>query len=437
MSILNLQMSRGVLYAFNGTEIRTGMGRKGEPFVASPWADMVAEFNRLFVAAGPDNPVRVIDLDLSSRNTTATVDDQGYLLRAGCMASHKGVMYAGNVPETDGAHVSRLRWSAFGEPENFTPFGVGNYQAFQDVGDPLEPIVRLVSAGNDLYIFKRHSVWLVSGVGADYVGPETIFCVSTQVGLVGPNAVTTDGQMIKFISDGGVYAINERSIKRIYENVWQQMDWRPREHWSVCSITEDFSNGRVYILMPTDNKENTEVLVKSEYNKWSKWSWGRNMTIVKAIPGQPEAYFGDAWDGVYTVDAAKRTDFAQNELINSTWDSGWLQLDKKQRRCLLRTIELMLRQEGEFFLKVELFKDMNMVADDVKCFMMNGKDRAVTDGAITDSDSTASFDNYYQHFLDVTGSAYAVRIRISVYPEINNRFKILQVKLGYIATGGI
>jgi hypothetical protein len=437
MSILNLQKSRGVLYAFNGTKLLTAEGQKGDAFTSSTWADLEASFNRLFVATGSSNIVRVIDLDLTSRDTTATVDLYGYKLRAGCMTMHKGLMYAGNIPETDGEHVSRLRWSAFGEPENFTPFGAGNYQSFQDVGDPLDPIVRLVSVGNDLYIFKRNSVWMASGVASDFVGPETIYSISTQVGLVGANAVTTDGQMVKFISDGGIYALVNRTVKKIYDDVWQQFDWRPREHWGACSITEDFANDRVYSVMPTENKTDTEVYVKSEYDRWSKWTWTRNMTLVKAISGQADAYFGDEWDGVYTPDETKRADFSSNDRIDSTWDTGWVQPSKQQMRCLLRSIEFMVRQEGEFYLKIEVFKDMNMVAEDVKYIQLNGKDVVVTDRAVTDSSSTASYDNYYHHFVDITSSAYAVRIRVSTYAQANNRFKILQTKLGYIERGGV
>lgn len=435
--IQNIQKSRGVLYAFNGEKLMNSEGQVGDSYNTASWADLVASFNRLFIAAGTGNITRMIDLDGTSRNLTAVVDSSNYPLKAGCIESHRGVFFAGNVPETDGEHLSRLRWSKFGEPENFSPFGPANYQAFQDVGDPMEPIIRLLSVGNNLYIFKRNSIWMAYGASSDFVGPEQIRAITTQVGLVGSNALSSDGSMVKFVSDGGFYSITEETVKEIYKELRQQITWRDKAIFGICAAANDLSNGRMYFLIPKESSEDTEIFVKSEFSKWSKYSWGsRNMSLVKTIPGENAAFFGDFWDGVYTFDDTKRSDFSGEEIITSVWDTGWFAPDKM--RVLVRSLELLLRQEGKFAIKVECFKDMNLVPEDTRYLILDQKDpMSSTDIAVTDRDSTASYDDYFPFFMDLSGNAYVVRFRFSLMNQVHSRFKIFQAKLGYIPRGGI
>jgi len=430
MTITNFAKFNGKTYAHNGVDVIAVDGNAITNLIKSSWCDFAEMFTRLFVAPGKENEVWVIE-GTTARVTTAKTSASA-ILKANCVVNHRGLMFAGNIREADGDHVARIRWSDFEDPENFTPWGVGNYQAFQDVGDLGEPIIRLVSFQNDLYIFKENSVWLASGIASDQVGPETLRNINATDGLVGHNAIAQDERVIKFVSGGSIYEVADYNFKPVYNNIFQALRWRSRSLWSSISMAHDEANDRIYLLLPRYNPQNEECYVRGG-KEWTAWKWKRNMSVVKCLPGENQPYFGDYWNGVYTLDPNKRADFVTNEPINPVYDTNWIDLGGRSNS--IRSLQLVTRSEGDFTMTVEVFHDLNMVAYQTITKVLNSDD-AVTDVAVTDVDSTANYDNYIPHFLDLSGNAKKIRIRISCN-GLYNRFRIHEIKLGFIPRGGI
>jgi len=432
MTIRNFAKFNSKVYAFADTKVITSDGTAISGLTKHDWCDFAELFSKLFVTPGKENDMWVIE-GTTARLTTAKTSASA-IVKADCCVNHRGLLFVGNLREVDGDHVARIRWSKTGEPENFTPWGAGNYQSFQDVGDLNEPIIRLISFQNDLYIFKQNSIWLASGIASDQVGPETLRNINSTYGLVGPNAITQDERMIKFLSIGAIVAIQGAyNFKQIYQGMYQNLDWRDRSLWGSISITQDIANDRFLMLLPRYNLQNEECYVKGQGDQWTAWKWRRDMSVVKYLPGEKQPHFGDYWNGVYTFDSTKRADFVTNESIDPVFDTSHYDLGGRSNS--IRSLQLVTRSEGDYNLTVDVYHDLNLSPHETLTRELNSED-AITDEAVTDVDSTANFDNYIPHFLDLDGNAKKIRLKISA-TGLYNRFKIHEIKLGYIPRGGI
>jgi hypothetical protein len=439
--ITNFAHFRKIVFAHDGKEIISNYGVEipASRLLPADTCSFAAVNNRLMIAAGNTNKVWTTDV-LTHRETTATTS-AGFVLQAKCLANHRGILYAGNLVEADGAHKNRIRWSAFGEPENFTPWGASNYQNFEDVGDPEEEIVAMASWGNNLYIFKEDTIWVAIGIATDFVGPEIMKQINSRFGLVGANAVCTYHDGVRFLSEGGIYLIKDLNFQSVYPELWPYLSERDKSYWYRASMDIFPETDELVLLVPGDNEFKNDCFVRSSTKQWGQWSWpSRSMTVVKAVvnsEGTPLLMFGDEWDGVYRFDKNKRNDFETEEWLESAWDTGWTSLLNKTeaKKKLARSIEPIIRQEGDFLMQVEVYFDMNLVPSQTKWLTMKS-DAIVTDAGVTDRSSTASYDNYIQHFLDINGSAKWIRIVFKT-PGDNNRFKLLSAAIGCIEKGGI
>lgn len=440
--ITNMIEAFGVMFAHDGKDIITSDGKVSRDwdFPKSDWSDFIIAYNKVMVTVGTGHPVMVIegDPEPSIRQTTAVVSDTGDPLIAKHLCMHRGIVFAGNTVEDAGTpYVNRLRWSAPQEPENFAAFGAGNYQSFENIGSNDEEIMRLVPLGNDMYIFKRDSVWVAVGIATDTISPEYIREVTADHGLLASGAVTVIDDYIIFVSDGGIFKVKDWKIQEVEKDLWTYIEPRPKDFMGKCWLEFDGTNRRLGLIVPTDTENEHELLMRSARGQWSKWLMGtRSPTSLRYMRSAKAMFFGDFWDGVYKLDSTKRADFYYDEFIESKWDTGWID-PSDSYVCLMRSLEIMVRQEGQFKLAVDVYHDMAMYPYQTKVITLSNNEADTDYNAVTDSSRTATYDQYIHHFMDLSGHASKVRFKFRLVRKTNNRFRINNPRFGYIERSGI
>lgn len=107
------------------------------------------------------------------------------------------------------AGKSRLHWSAPGDPENYAASSGGGFQDL-DINDGSEGM-GIAIVGGAAFLFKRHSVWMMTGVGP----PSDTFAfrkIAVADGCVGPRTIVEMGNMAVWLSDTGVYGVSEAGV---------------------------------------------------------------------------------------------------------------------------------------------------------------------------------------------------------------------------------
>ena len=437
--ITNIYQYKNRALFHDGTLVRSPLGTEIGTLNSANWCDFTSAIGKVFVAAGyqSDNPVYVGD-GPSFRITTAETD-VGFKLRCAALVQHRGILYAGNVIDSDGSHVARLRWSAFGEPENFTPWGAGNYLNFQDVGDVDEAILRLFSFNNDLVIMKEHSIWIASGVASNEQGdisPANLRCVNTEYGLAGPKAAHRHAEKIVFLSNGGLMELySDYSSKRVGTQFWQAIKDLPREKWVNACVEGDPSTETTYVGFPVYGSEIENWFVLNITGKWTRWNFTRNMSVCSVIEdnqGAWHTYFGDYSDGVYEMQPDLRVDFAVADAILATYETGWIDLG---RTTLLRSLEFLARAEGKHEIYIDVYHDMSMDPFETKTLSLDAGDTIF--GTKLDGDmKTATYTNFYPYIVDLSGHCRRVKFKIRTINKYD-RFAIQQMKVGIIPRSGI
>ena len=415
------------------------------PMHDANFCDFTTALNRLYASAGLDSDNPVIVSDGPAWHIVTAETSAGFKLSCVTIANHKGIMYAGNTMEADGRKPARLRWSAFGEPENFSPYGAGSYLAFCDVGDVDEPILKIFSFQNDLVILKRKTVWVASGVASNEQGditPGNLRCINTEFGVTNPKACAAHSDGVYMIADSGVWMINgNMQFKKIDKDFWQLIEGLPRDRWQTCALENDVANGILYLGFPTFGHQNEFYLIRNPTGKWTRWTFPKNMSCVRAVVdnvGVYHLYFGDYDDGVSEVVANLRTDFGAEIAIASTYETEWIDL---QKSTLLRSLEVMIRQEGSHTMYVDVYHDLSQTPHETVIISESAGDPTLgtmqTPTPLTGPTAqTAQYASFYALAAPLNGHARRVKFKFRTADQFD-RFNILQVKVGYIPRSGI
>ena len=125
--------------------------------------------------------------------------------------SHKGHLIAGNIYMASGwnsigsgTHESLVWWSAFDQAETFGSFlDTPQYKGtgYKYLYDTSGPIVKILSAGDIIYVFKENSIYVGEGP------PFTFTLFSKEVGCPYPNSTLFLDHVVYFMSNHGPTAI--------------------------------------------------------------------------------------------------------------------------------------------------------------------------------------------------------------------------------------
>ena len=442
--------SGGYLRYFDHNNIPQPITGFPDPVTASFMCDF-SEFNGLlFVCPNYDanSVVYVISYDsdlktYSARTTTATTG-QDQKLQAGLMIKHRDVMFAARIRDTASGMTlaaNRVRWSAFDEPENFDPWGTeGNpsWMNYVDLGENNDPIMRMVSFKNDLFVFKQKSTWLISGF-ADFgagLAPEVVREINHELGITGPYAVSWDEEKIVFISEMGIFKFNGQYFTKMDGDIWEYFRDIPRNClWHACVNNEDDMD-RYHILLPRNGQTIDDDFVLCEDGRWSRWEFPAPVTFMKTDVDESQKYYTVLGTSTGVL-MGRGEDFnidVDPEMVQVTWASDWITLGyagMKQPRSL----ELLIAARGDFPLTVEVTTEFGtQVVQTTTIKQLESAYPVLDSTAITDSTPvTMDRDNFFPWIIDLMlGSCRRVKFKIS-----GPLLTIHEAKIGYRKGTGI
>jgi hypothetical protein len=142
-------------------------------------------------------------------------------VKSSLVCTHLQYLFHADTVESATRHFSRVRWSHPGEPMDFRTAD------FIDVGEGQDNdmITALISAYGNLFIFKRFSVWMLTGVG-----PTTwsIQKIASGIGTANKNAAVASMNGVFFFDEmRGAHMVTyaKSSSGRVWqaEPVWQKL----------------------------------------------------------------------------------------------------------------------------------------------------------------------------------------------------------------------
>lgn len=201
---------------------------------------------------------------------------------------------------------NRIYFSKFNQPEAVP---LVNYI---DIGTKDEPIERILSLRDYLFIMKTDGIYMLSGEN----GIFTVRMLDTEKILCPDSAVVLNNQ-IYLLSTSGVVTVNENSpmiIARMIENKFQILNLF-RANVRRLGFGVSYTDDRAYLLwIPTDSVD--EVSTQAfRYNilekMWTRWTKSATCGLVIGN-NQPLMYIGDGVRPIVMQERKNldRTDFA-------------------------------------------------------------------------------------------------------------------------------
>lgn len=277
-----------------------------------------------------------------SDNTTTTVSIQQWTSAETELTKPGGLYAVCSVPQGDVmefhegrlfvASGTTLYWSERGTPEVFHPLA---RLAFQDpVG-----ITALRSHGGRLLVAGRSNLWSLSGSfdmdlagAADYTGKH----LSSGIGVVGRQAITTFGTIAYFLSDNGFYSQqgDEAPVAKTDEFIEPVID-KVNDGWvSEACVTYNPSSGEVLCAIPVRDAQNPGqnqrmIVYRPKGDTWGYWQ-GRFSWIGLAYDdGESLDLFATDYNGnVLRMDYGHGDGLQGNEAYGKTVAGSAQQVDE-------------------------------------------------------------------------------------------------------------
>lgn len=289
--------------------------------------------------------------------------------RAGCLATHNGVMWAANLFEVSDLtqHQSRIRWSHPGFPEDWRT----NDYIDIDPDDGSGPIRQIVPFQERLMVFKDRSVYAIHGFPPNGFSVQNI---TKDVGASSLQGVVATEQAVYFEDRSrGTMAYDGKSIEWIFEKLYPLIEdsiANPALHGSSAL---GWFNQRLWVSMPwlQDPYNNTfQTVVYDPRLNGGKGAWTRytqNDSIVWTFfreTGGAEHFLGS--EGLYVfetdVDGLFQDDrVAANPTleIRGYYQTRWHDANNFALRKRWKRPEIVLRDNANLQLLVDVYTDYN------------------------------------------------------------------------------
>ena len=227
--------------------------------------------------------------------------------KARTLATVRDFVVMGDINESSTNYANRVRWSALGDPTNWT-IGTSTQSDYQDIfgGGNVQAIV----GGEYGLIFMKRSIHRMN-----YVGSPLIFQfdeIASNRGLAARDAVTKIGNMVFFLDRDGFYMYDGRALQPIGAGKVDRYFWSNCAFGSTDRITcaADPINGLVAwsYISNTDTTGNPDRVIV--YN-WRTGRWSEFRAAHQLI--------GDITTIEYTVE--------QLDTVNANLDNHTISFD--------------------------------------------------------------------------------------------------------------
>ena len=191
----------------------------------------------------------------------------------------------GYVTEGGTTSPRRIKWSAVGNPEDFTLANGGGISEMLDTPDFLSGLKLL---RDRLFIFKEQSIWELS-----YVGSPKIFeprMIVEKIGTVAPKSIVSMGDRLIFFGNDNVYAFDGAQLEPIAK---QMVPVFFDSETSIVTVGKlNRACGRAikelnqyWLSLPVEGSTLPNRLYKYDFNS-NAWAWQNyDITALAAFQG--------------------------------------------------------------------------------------------------------------------------------------------------------
>lgn len=234
-------------------------------------------------------------------NDSLTAPVGTFLPTAKYIAAFQGSVWVANTKESGTVFANRVRFSHPNQPGDWRSFDFFDV----DTGLDGDAITGLVPFGDRLLIFKRRSVYAVSGTGPD---DFQVYPITQEVGAIDQRAiVNTDVGVFFFSWPEGVFLYDGDTVRRQSERIQPIIDqgnvpasaqglirlgWSNRRLWVSVPWRENAVdaaptvNTRTYVLDPSLSKQGSWTVYGFGVGTMEVLTMASNLQFIGASPGQ-------------------------------------------------------------------------------------------------------------------------------------------------------
>lgn len=225
-------------------------------------------------------------------------------------AGTTGFFITDTVSSTNDERPNRVFYSKTGQPEAVP------LTNFIDIGRRDDPIQRILSLRDNLFVLKRESVHIITGTTAPNFGARLL---DSSVGILAPDTATVLNNNIYVLSTEGVVAISEggvRIVSRNIENLIKDVT-NVRFDFQLSSFGVSYDTDRSYLLWLPSTPSDTVATQCYRYNTftqtWTRWTVPATCGVVE--PDVDKLYLGPTDRNVIDIERKTfdRTDFADRD----------------------------------------------------------------------------------------------------------------------------
>ena len=282
--------------------------------------------------------------------------DDGDMPIGRVITAHMGCLFVANTLEHGTRYPNRVRWSHFGNPEDWVDY----HYIDIDVGVDGDEITALMPFGDRLLVFKNQSVYAIYGEP-----PESfqVFNVTREIGAVSQEAVTVSDLGIYFYDDDeGVFLFNGKGTAWQFDRLYPAILKGDIPDAYVSTIQLGWGNGRLWVAVPWEGSSTrSRVFVLdprlSKEGAWTAFDLALGPfaqledDFVAAAVGQDVLVELDTDNDYDSYDGSTEVHF------DSHYQTAWIDLGNPGQVKSWKRPDIVLRRGTNSTIRVEVYKD--------------------------------------------------------------------------------
>lgn len=262
------------------------------------------------------------------------------------LATAHSRVFAANVDDGGTRHRSRLHWSGVLDAEQWDAVDFIDFDP-----DDGQEITALSTFGEELVIFKNHSVQLLAGKSEESFSR---FVVDSQLGTVSPRTVVPmDSNLVFFDRDTGVWGFDGAGFELLSEKINEYL--LEGINYSLAYKASAFVfRTKLYLSVPWGaDTVNSRMFVWDQRTKaWTQYDFG----VADATVLGDDVYGVGAGDaaGVQQLLTGLNDDGAA---VDAYVYTGWLAPEGPEAKSRIRRLDFAFSALGDYDVDVHMYRD--------------------------------------------------------------------------------
>ena len=339
---------QGDIWDYTSTPIQENAGWPSVASEDSYHVGAAAFNNKLYLTRVDSAPRSWNGTSCSSMTSTVFDGTGGRMAQAKFLVTAHDRVFAANVDDGGTRHRSRLHFSDVLDAETWA---AEDYIDF-DPDDGSE-ITGLAKFGEEIVVFKNHSVQLLAGKSESSFSR---FVVDNQLGTVSPYTIQSMGSVLIFLDrDTGVWAFDGSGFELLSDKINEYL-LEGINYSQAYKASAFVYRTKLYLSVPwgADSFNSRMFVWDQRTTSWTQYDYG----VADAALFSGDWYAGSARnaDGVQKLFSGVDDD---GDAVDAYVFTGWLAPEGPAVKSRIRRMDMAFTALGDVDVNVDMYRDFN------------------------------------------------------------------------------